>query len=300
MVSVGIPTYNRASTLKRSVESVLSQGYSNIEVVICDNASSDNTGDYCNEIAAKHPHVKYYRAATNRGPTANFVECLRRSQGEFFMWLADDDWIDSNFVSDCVEVLKTDRKVVLVGGLANYYQRTHFVRSGSPVTLLGENRFLRMVRYYFATRGNNEIFYGVMRREAAIQIPIRNSFLNDLVFVANLAYQGTIKTISSAAIHRETEGATTSGGTKRTAKILGLSLFCAYFPYLTAGATQFKDVLSGDTPVAKEPFATKLALAVGLFLVVAIGRWAFTRWMYLERNIFPKIGIHPPCHNGNP
>src|SRR5229473_2324672 len=101
LVTIGLPTYNRASELKRAVESVLAQDYSNLELVISDNASTDDTQLVCERFCAQDNRIRYIRQPTNRGAAANFHEVLQRAGGEFFMWLGDDDWLDSSYVAQC-------------------------------------------------------------------------------------------------------------------------------------------------------------------------------------------------------
>ena len=127
-VSIGIPTYNRADLLRRSIESALGQDYPNIEVLISDNASTDNTPDICwfylNTCGSR---IKYVRQPVNLGATANFSKVLEMASGEFFMWLGDDDWIDTSYVRSCVQELLSDPTLALVSGSPQYY------RSGVPV-----------------------------------------------------------------------------------------------------------------------------------------------------------------------
>lgn len=82
----------------RAIESALNQDFQNIELLISDNASTDETEAICLDAARRDNRVKYLRQQTNQGATANFREVLRQSGGEFFMWLADDDWLDQSYV----------------------------------------------------------------------------------------------------------------------------------------------------------------------------------------------------------
>jgi glycosyltransferase involved in cell wall biosynthesis len=74
LVSIGIPTYNRAELLKRAIESALNQDYKNIEVIISDNASTDDTESICQFYCNQDARLKYVRHSQNRGPGANFSE----------------------------------------------------------------------------------------------------------------------------------------------------------------------------------------------------------------------------------
>ncbi len=67
LVSIGIPTYNRASVLRRAVESALTQDHTNLELVISDNASTDETEAVCQEFCERDNRVRYIRQKTNRG-----------------------------------------------------------------------------------------------------------------------------------------------------------------------------------------------------------------------------------------
>src|SRR5262245_14062805 len=94
LVSIGLPTYNRASMLPRAIESVLAQTHANIELVLSDNASTDETETICREAQARDPRINYIRQAVNIGLIANFKFVLREARGAFFMWLSDDDWLE--------------------------------------------------------------------------------------------------------------------------------------------------------------------------------------------------------------
>src|ERR1041384_4442556 len=85
LVSIGIPTYNRAQKADRAIRSALLQTYEAIEVVVSDNASTDGTEDICRQLVRDNPRMRYTRQATNRGARANFDIVRDISRGEFFM-----------------------------------------------------------------------------------------------------------------------------------------------------------------------------------------------------------------------
>ena len=92
LVTIGIPTFNRAHFVLDAVESCLTQTYSNLEIIVCDNASSDDTWEKLNGI--KDPKVRLIRQSTNVGGAGNFNTCLREAQGELFLLLCDDDLLE--------------------------------------------------------------------------------------------------------------------------------------------------------------------------------------------------------------
>lgn len=113
LVSVGIPTYNRDEFLPRALDRLLSQTHENLEIIVSDNASNDDTPEICRDYEDKDPRVRYVRQETNRGPVENYAEVLRRASGKYFMWHADDDYFDLTFVEKAIEVLESDEDVAL-------------------------------------------------------------------------------------------------------------------------------------------------------------------------------------------
>ncbi len=148
LVSIGIPTYNRASWLRRSIESALNQDFSDLELIISDNASTDNTQDVCEGCRARDARVKYVRQQSNKGATANFREVLERASGTFFMWLGDDDWLDTNYVSTCVRHMLNDRSLFLTCGVPRYYRGGEPAGEGDIFCLMQDRWFRRLLSYY--------------------------------------------------------------------------------------------------------------------------------------------------------
>src|SRR5436190_2523908 len=116
LVSICIPTYNRSLSLVRAVGSALAQDYDKLEIVISDNASTDETGNVCVELCKKDTRIRYIRQPKNLGMTENFRRALGASHGAYFMWLSDDDWLDRSYVSQCMHFLTTNGDYVLVCG----------------------------------------------------------------------------------------------------------------------------------------------------------------------------------------
>ncbi len=113
LVSIGVPVFNGASTLGRALKSLLCQDYANLEIIISDNGSTDDTPHICEEYARQDPRIKYHRAARNFGSPWNFNRVFELSSGKYFMWAAHDDERDPSYVSACVERLEQAPEAVL-------------------------------------------------------------------------------------------------------------------------------------------------------------------------------------------
>ena len=265
LVSIGVPTYNRASSLRRAVESVLAQDYRNIELVISDNASTDETQALCLEASRRDSRIKYLRQQSNQGPIVNFHEVLRQASGEFFMWLADDDWLDSSYISECARKLIENPDYALVGGTGKYYQDGQFLFGGDAITLLQERAEDRVHAYYQQV-GINGTLFGLMRREQLQGIPLYEVFGADWLLVAQVAFLSKVKTLESVAIHRSVAGG--SQDIHKLAAKVGLSKFMVRNPHLKIAFTVFGDIAWGSPAYRVLSLPRRLLLASKCFVAV--------------------------------
>lgn len=102
LFSICIPTRNRARFLKKAVESGLDQSYDNIEIVIVDNDSADDTEQVGRAYADADPRVKYFKNERNIGQTLNIFKAFQSAGGDYVQYLADDNWLDENYAEEKV------------------------------------------------------------------------------------------------------------------------------------------------------------------------------------------------------
>ena len=113
LVSIGLPVFNGEPYLTQAIQSILNQTYRNFELIIYDNDSSDRTAEICREFAARDARIRYFRNATNLGAVRNFNLTVERASGEYFKWVAADDWIAPEFLAMSVKALQRDPSAVL-------------------------------------------------------------------------------------------------------------------------------------------------------------------------------------------
>jgi glycosyltransferase involved in cell wall biosynthesis len=106
LVSVGFVVYNDERFVRAALESIIHQSYSNLEILICDDHSTDASGHICQEYAARDPRIQYFRHTENQGISRNMQFALSRATGEYFMWAANDDLWDPTFVVTLVDALE--------------------------------------------------------------------------------------------------------------------------------------------------------------------------------------------------
>lgn len=98
-VSIGMPVYNGEEFIREALDSLLAQTFTDFELIISDNASTDRTEAICRDYAGKDSRIRYIRQSENMGASDNFQFVLDKAVGEYFMWAAYDDLRSE----DCLE-----------------------------------------------------------------------------------------------------------------------------------------------------------------------------------------------------
>lgn len=114
LVSIVIPTYNRADLIAGTLTSALASDYQNIEVIVTDNASTDGTGEIVQKIADRDPRVKLFSQVKNLGPVLNWKMGLRYSNGDYIKILWSDDLMSPSFISLSMELFRQEPNLAFV------------------------------------------------------------------------------------------------------------------------------------------------------------------------------------------
>jgi glycosyltransferase involved in cell wall biosynthesis len=117
LITIAIPTFNRAALLRGCVQSALSQTYGNIEILVSDNASTDDTEEVLREFDDKR--LRVLRQETNIGLLPNWNACVAAARGEYLVLLSDDDRICPWFLERCVDVAGKQSQVPILVALSD-------------------------------------------------------------------------------------------------------------------------------------------------------------------------------------
>jgi glycosyltransferase involved in cell wall biosynthesis len=123
LVSILIPVYNRENIIAESIQSALNQTYTNIEVVVVDNASTDNTWAVIEDFAKQDARIKAFRNESNLGPVRNWLRCVEEAIGEYGKILWSDDLIAPDFIEKTLPLFNDDVGFVYSG--ANIFTGTN-------------------------------------------------------------------------------------------------------------------------------------------------------------------------------
>ncbi|MGE0767233.1 MAG: glycosyltransferase [Hyphomicrobiaceae bacterium] len=112
-VSIGLPVYDGENFLSQALDSLLAQSFTDFEVIVSDNGSTDRTREICASYAARDPRISVVRVEDNLGAAYNFNRVFELSSGQYFKWMAHDDLIAPDFLARCVDILDRDPSIVL-------------------------------------------------------------------------------------------------------------------------------------------------------------------------------------------
>jgi glycosyltransferase involved in cell wall biosynthesis len=174
IVSFGVPVRNGEKYLPRLFDSLLAQNFSAFEVIIGDNRSDDRTEEICRDYAQRDPRIKYFKHPENLGQSGNFNRVFELSQGKYFRWIGDDDWVEPDYTRKCVDFLEThpgftavttEQDHVFDDGTA-HYKEYRGERCDSP---LPHVRFQRMLWLLTSDFGFIDPMYTLYSREVICQ-----------------------------------------------------------------------------------------------------------------------------------
>jgi glycosyltransferase involved in cell wall biosynthesis len=196
-VSIGLPVYNGEEFLDETLESLVTQSYGDLEIIIADNASTDGTAEICQRYVQADPRVSYYRNPTNTGGGPNANEVFTKARGEYFKWASHDDVCAPKFVERCVEALDRDPAAVLA-----FPQMVDIDAEGKPLPPPIRSKFSRAeraasgkphIRFRNLIRTDSlcEEVFGLIRTDVLRKTPLfRNYTDSDRTLLVELAMHG--------------------------------------------------------------------------------------------------------------
>jgi glycosyltransferase involved in cell wall biosynthesis len=198
LVSIGIPTYNRPAGLRRTLECLTKQTYRNLEIIVSDNASPEpEVESVALEFAGRDARVQYCRHKENRGPEFNFKFVLQQAQGSYFMWAADDDGWEANFVEVCMDALLQHNVGSVMTGYKVVYRSKQEVET-RDVPELSEMLSIQENYTSYLLNIRPPLFYGIHKKETIqyfLHLPIFD--WNDVYLILRQILESGFFTIPS-------------------------------------------------------------------------------------------------------
>lgn len=169
LVSVGIPTYNRPLGLQRTLRCITQQTYRYLEILVSDNHSfGEDTENIVRNLMAVDPRIKYYKQENNKGASYNFKFLLLQSTGSYFMWAADDDEWEPEFIQTCLQGF--DEQVVLVVPQMRILHRSNSrTESIALPSIYKDNSNVDNIKVFLEVPAPS-MLYGLHERESLVRI----------------------------------------------------------------------------------------------------------------------------------
>jgi glycosyltransferase involved in cell wall biosynthesis len=221
-VSVGIPVFNGADFLADAVESVLNQTFGDLELIICDNASTDQTAEICREYAGRDRRVRYFRNDRNLGAAPNFNRALAHARGAYFKWLAHDDRLAPSYLAATVAALEARPDALLCNTVVNYINASGHRIAVYDTGLGTADRAEPALRFAAMVLCSHSCvdFFGLIRR-AAIPGEVEAFHGTDRAFLAQLALRGPLLHLPEPLVEmREHRGRYTRGCATGSARLV--------------------------------------------------------------------------------
>ncbi len=191
-VTIGVPIYNGEKYMRQAFDSILNQTFTDFEVIIADNGSTDDTVAICQEYAAQDDRIIFHQNESNLGAAFNYNKVFHLARGEYFRWAAHDDYNEPTALELMVKMLDENPeailsypKTILIDGnddLIEYHEDYYDLRSSSA-----SERFSK----FFKSSAWCHPVFGLIRTEVLGRTGLIGNFASsDRVLLGELAVQG--------------------------------------------------------------------------------------------------------------
>ena len=211
-VSIGLPVFNGERYLAEAIESILNQSFTDFELIISDNGSTDKTHDICMHYKNKDERVIYFRNNKNIGAAENYNKVFEIAQGRFFKWAAHDDVLGPRYLKNCLEVLDCDNSVVFCHSLTGKIDENgELVGDYDHEMRLMSSRVYQRFHDLIVVRHPCVLAFGICRSEILRKTPLIGKYVgSDRVLLGEIGMYGKIYVVPKMNFfrrcHPETSG----------------------------------------------------------------------------------------------
>jgi glycosyltransferase involved in cell wall biosynthesis len=203
LVSIGLPVYNGEKYLKQSIDSILDQTFTDFELIISDNASTDSTPEICHKVVTQDARVRYQRNTTNIGGANNANLTFKMARGKYFRWAAHDDICAPELLQKCVGALDLDPGVVIAYPMTwSMDEMGKVFNVSSHIHAVSQKPHERFRKIACADDACEEI-YGVMRADILRKTRLLGSYTSsDRVLLTELSLYGQFSEVPEPLFYK--------------------------------------------------------------------------------------------------
>jgi len=174
-VSIGLPVFNGEKSIAPALDSLLAQTFTNFELIISDNASTDTTSLICAEYASRDSRIKYVRQSENIGAFLNFKTVLQKARAKYFMWAAADDYWYPEFIAKNYSVLEQNSRIV--SSISKVRIGTNWDTAPNKTgTFPLRGEYSERLWQYLSMPAANSRYYGLFRRPQLLDSYVDENF----------------------------------------------------------------------------------------------------------------------------
>ena len=250
-LSIGLPVYNGGEFIAKTLDNILSQTFTDFELIISDNHSTDQTSKICHEYTKKDKRISYFYQEKNIGVNANFLFILNKATSEYFKWWAADDIYHPTFLEKSISLLELKKDAVGCISKVNWfgprYERLRpqsidpfiikfkkkiqlrMMTSLSVIPLIGSTD--QRIRKYMKKLFLPILLYGVYRRKGLHENLSLEFFVNnDSAMVLNALKHGNFYILDEVLMQYYSGGSSRSGMIPNMKEHYGNNYFKFFFP----------------------------------------------------------------------
>ncbi|MEL6841724.1 MAG: glycosyltransferase family 2 protein [Bacteroidota bacterium] len=279
LISVAIPTYNGGKRILHALASLQRQDYDNLEIIISDNSSTDDTQAIVEYQATQDPRIRYFRHERNLGASYNFDFGLKQARGKYFIWMSDDDQLTDGALRRYCDFLETHSDYSLVSGVIHYVEGDEIVSRESNIRLDQNSQIKRCLEYYARVKEGG-MYHGMMRTHLAQRLDVAPTLGSDWHFVASMAFMGKMRILDFVGYSKSRGGISSSF--HHYARTYGERPIWGYLPFVKIGLDAFRQVMKTQQVFGDLGFAQRFFLATGSCVLV---------WAHYYAWIVPRMGL---------
>lgn len=208
LVSVGMPVYNGEKHIRQALDSLLAQDFKDFELIISDDASTDDTAEICKRYLEKDNRIKYYRNELNLGLWGNFNKALALARGSYFMWASHDDIWEPSYISEVLKIMESDKSIALAFSDFDLIgENGEQIRVYPKIFKLSslETMFKRLFQFimFEESDGKANLMYGIMRLNTLKEIGgFIDTLAADDLFLFSMLFQGNFYITDELLFHK--------------------------------------------------------------------------------------------------
>jgi glycosyltransferase involved in cell wall biosynthesis/O-antigen/teichoic acid export membrane protein len=202
-LSIGLPVYNGERYLAEALDALLAQSFTDFELIISDNASTDRTEEISRRYLARDRRIRYFRQPVNLGAAPNHNFVVQQARGEYFKWASHDDLYARDLLLRCVDVLDADPAVVLCHAWEAFIDVDGEIVHRVPYPLATDSASApkRFSDLLFVQGGDD--LYGVIRADVLRRTPLHRSYHHaERTLVTELGLYGPFRQVPEVLYFR--------------------------------------------------------------------------------------------------